>query len=154
MERSLMLKGWVLIWIVVVMCTTIFNPFKLLPIGVMSGCVLFLFWFGFYQVLPKVDWDSKFDIAMAYNVILFFGTMMAFIIPCLYDLDQQTKWNNWCQTMTMLWIISILVGLGGTLYKEYKIMGFWKYIVAALWLLFMFIFIMSCLGFFFNIYLV
>ena len=154
MKKNLF-KCWVAMWIVAILVVVILNSPAWLPSIVAAMFILFLFWFGYKQVYPQIDWEDKFDYRLAFNVILFFGTMMAFIVPCLYHWDEALQWDNWCQIMVLGWLSSILYGLGYILLKEYKIIGkFWIGIITILILLIGFVFVSSILGFFFNIYLV
>lgn len=155
MERfnRTLFKGWVGLWIVMLVGIIALTPFSLLAIGVMCLFVCFLIWFGYFQVYPQICWDDVYDYGMAYNVIMFFGTMMAFILPCLYKIDAVLKWNNWCQWMVVFWLVSILLGIIAIYVKERKQMGKWKYAMVVVICLVAFTLLMACLGFFFNIYL-
>lgn len=146
-------KGWTGLWISILIGIIALTPFSSLAFGVMCIFVSFLIWFGYFQVYPQIDWEDRYDYIMAYDVIMFFGAMMAFILPCLYQIDSALEWNDWCQWMVLLWLVSILIGLGILYYKECRQMGKWKYVVIIIWCVVAFTFVMSCLGFFFNIYL-
>ena len=153
--KQLAFKLWVALWIAALVWIVISNPFSWLPLVVTGMFALFLGWFGYVQVYPQIDWEEAFDYRMAFNVILFFGTMMAFFIPCLYHLDEALQWDNWCQFMVLGWLFSILYGLIYTLIKEYRILGgFWIGVIATLILLVGFMFVSSILGFFFKVYLI
>lgn len=153
--KQKLFKCWVALWIAVLVWIVISNPFSLLSFAVTTMFALFLGWFGYVQVYPQIDWEDKFDFRMALNVILFFGTMMAFFVPCLYHLDEALQWDNWCQFMVLGWLSSILYGLIYILIKEHRILGkFWIGVIIVLIFLVGFVFVSSALGFFFNIYLV
>ena len=150
MKRKIF-KVWIAMWCVILMGTMFTSSFAWLPVLVAVGGILFLLWFGLSQVCPQVDWDDISDVLMAYSAIGFFGTMFGFIVPCLYELNEALEWNDWCQWMVLGWMLSILVSLGTLLVTEYKIMKGWKYAVAAIFLVVLFAFIMSLLGFLFNV---
>ena len=153
--KQKLFKLWIALWIAVLIWIVINNPFSWLSLMVTTMFIVFLSWWGYTQVYPQIDWEEAFDYRMAFNVILFFGTMMAFIIPCLYHLDEALKWNDWCQLMVLGWLASILYGLGYLLLKEHRIMSkFWIGVIIVLILLIGFVLISSVLGFFFKVYLV
>lgn len=111
------LRGWILLWAVLIMLPTILSPFSLMPICIMGICVTFLAYWGYSELCPVVDWESPFDWGMAYIAIAFLGSMMAFFIPCLYDIETVLKWNTWGEVMIMIWLFTIIIG-GQILYRH------------------------------------
>ena len=145
-------KLFVGIWIAILVGIVFCNPFNYLPVGVMILGVIFLAWFGFIQVAPQVNWYDWFDWSMGYCVVSFFGSALAFILPCLYELEVSLKWNDWSQWMLLIWLVTILYGLIATLVKQYRSIGAWRFLIIGMILLVAAMFILSCLGFFFHIY--
>ena len=111
------LRGWILLWAALIMLPTILSPFSLMPICIMGIFVTFLAYWGYRELCPAVDWESPFDWGMAYVAVSFLGSMMAFLIPCLYEFDIMCKWSTWCEVMIMAWLFTIVVG-GQNLYRH------------------------------------
>lgn len=145
-------KLFVGIWIAILIGIVFCNPFSYLPVGVMILGVIFLAWFGYFQVAPQVDWYDWFDWSTAYGVITFFGSAFSFILPCLYKLEVALEWDNWSQWMLLIWLAVILYVLIATLIKQYRSMGAWRFLVMGMILLVATMLVLSCLGFFFHIY--
>jgi len=140
-------KCWIGLWVIVLMIPTIFNQFKWLPIGLLVLFSAFLLWWGLVQVCPQVDWEDSFDWGMAYTSITFFGSMMAFLLPCSYGHEQSLLWNNWCQAFTLIWLLSIIIALILVLKDGWRIIGNgWKTAIILVLLGVIFIFIVSLLG--------
>lgn len=152
MKRTIY-KIHTLVWVILIMVTTIWSPFQWLPMCVMVGFVLFLVWFTYTQVYKQLNWNSTSDIICANAAVSFFGSMMSFLVPCLYKMETMLKWDNWCQYMVLIWMLSILISLGTLLITDHKTMGGWKYPVIAVFGLVLFAFTISILGIF-NIYLI
>lgn len=138
-------KMWVFMWAVIIMVPTIFTHFALTPIAFMICWETFILWFGYSRVYPRVDWESLYDIGMAYNVVSFFGSMFAFILPCLYRLETSQSWNTWCTGFNLLWLLlSVLLSTGSYLeVKDSKTA--WKWVILGLDIMLAIIFILSIL---------
>jgi len=140
-------KGWIGSWVIILMIPTIFNQLAWFPIGLLVVFSAFLLWWGLTQVYPKIDWKSPFDWEMAYVAIVFFGSMMAFLLPFSYGYEKSLSWNNWFQTFVLIWLLSIIIGLILTLKKGWNtISKAWKITIILLLLAFILIFTLSLLG--------
>lgn len=142
------------LWVIILMIPTIFTQFAWLPIGLFVVFSAFLIWWGFVQVCPRVDWEDYFDWGMAYISIVFFGSMMAFLLPYSYGYEQSLSWSNWCQIFVLIWLLSIIIDLILILKDGWNIISKTGITVIILLLLgIIFAFTLSLLGMF-NIYLV
>ena len=145
-------KAWVFVWGIIIMLPTIFCPFASIPIILMVCFEAFILWFGYCKVCPCVDWKSFYDMEMAYVAIAFFGSMMAFILPCMYGLEVSQSWDTWCTVFSLIWLLSIVLVLIGTYFEIRNTKALWKWIVLGLCIMFTIILILSILGCF-GIYL-
>ena len=139
--KSKIFNIWIAMWMILVMSITIFNPFELFPLLVMGIFLFFLTWFGYQTVAPQVDWSDWYDWVSAFNVIMFFGSLMAFVLPCLYEVEIAHLWDTWNRWMILIWLISINISLGTSLYKEYSSSGKWSLILIAMLAIMVVIFI-------------
>lgn len=147
-------KCWIGLWVITFMIPTIFNKFAWLPMGLLVLSSAFLLWWGLSQVYPQIDWESPFDWGMAYAAITFFGSMVAFLLPMSYGIEESFYWNDWCQSFILIWLLSIIIALILTLKEGWNVIGKgWKTAIILVLVAVTFMFIISLLGMY-GIYLV
>lgn len=145
-------KLWIGLWVACIMLPTVLSPFSWLPFLLMIGFSAFILWFGLKRVCPEIYWDDTFDTGMAFTTISFLSSMMAFLVPCSYGIEESLKWNNWCQVMVLCFLASVVAVFVLILKNDSKNMGAWRYVIFVALCFIVAAFVMALLGMF-GIYL-
>jgi len=145
-------KLWIALWVMCIMLPTVLSSFSWLPFLLMIGFSAFIFWFGLKRVCSEIYWDDIFDTGMAFTTIAFLSSMMAFLIPCSYGLEESLRWNDWCQVMVLFFLASVIAAFALILKYDSKSMGAWKYVIFVALCVIVAAFVMALLGMF-GIYL-
>lgn len=117
--------------VLVILFVAVINPVSILAYAMASLGIAFLIWFGRTQIFPKIYWRDWADIIMAYDVLAFFTSLIVFEIVGLYGV-QGMKTNGDYSVATIVWTLSIIIGLTITLFKDWRVLKNWKWLIIVL----------------------